>query len=189
LRICLKDILIVNEEKFIILDRDGVINYESPEYIKTADEWKPIPRSLEAIKKLSEKDYQIIIITNQSGINRKIINYSDFVKINLKMLKEIEDTGGSIASIIYSPHTPDEKNIFRKPETGMFEEISRRLKFSLKDCYSIGDSPRDIEASILSGCKAIGVRTGNGSMIENDNKYKISIYDDLYDAVTAIIDK
>jgi D-glycero-D-manno-heptose 1,7-bisphosphate phosphatase len=179
----------MNEEKFIILDRDGVINYESPEYIKTVDEWKPIPRSLEAIKKLNEKSYQIIIVTNQSGINRKIINYSDFIKINLKMLKAIEDMGGSIASIIYSPHTPNEKNIFRKPKTGMFEEISRRLKFSLKNCYSIGDSPRDIEASVLSKCKPIGVRTGNGLMIENDNKYKIPIYNDLYDAVTEIINK
>ena len=179
----------MNEERYIILDRDGVINYESPEFIKTADEWQPIPRSLEAIKKLSEKDYQIIIITNQSGINRKIINYSDFIKINLKMLKEIENVGGSIISIIYSPHTPDEKNIFRKPKAGMFEEIARRLKFSLKNCYSIGDSPRDIKASIVSNCKPIGVRTGNGLTIENDNKYKIPIYDDLYDAVTAIIDK
>ena len=179
----------MNEEKFIILDRDGVINYESSEFIKIADEWKPIPKSLEAIKKLSEKNYQIIIITNQSGINRKIIDYNDFIKINLKMLKEIENAGGSIASIIYSPHTPDEKNIFRKPEAGMFEEIARRLKFSLKNCYSIGDSPRDIEASILSGCKPIGVRTGNGLTIENDNRYKIPIYDDLYNAVTSIIDK
>ena len=179
----------MNEGKYIILDRDGVINYESPEFIKIADEWKPIPGSLDAIKKLNEKNYQIIVITNQSGINRKIINYSDFIKINLKMLKEVESIGGFITSIIYSPHTPDEKNIFRKPETGMFEEIARRLKFSLKNCYSIGDSPRDIEASILSGCQPIGVRTGNGLTIENDNRYKIPIYDDLYNAVTSIIDK
>ena len=179
----------MSEDKFIILDRDGVINYESREFIKTDNEWKPIPRSLEAIKKLNEKDYQIIIITNQSGINRNIINYNDFVKINLKMLEQIEKIGGSIASIVYSPYTPNEKNEFRKPKTGMFEEIARRLKFSLKNCYSIGDSPRDIEASILSGCKAIGVRTGNGLTIEEDNKYNIPIYDNLYNAVTAIIDK
>ena len=176
-------------QKHIILDRDGVINFDSLDYIKTPDEWVPIPRSIEAIKKLCDEGYQIIIITNQSGIDRGIIQYNDFIDINTKMINEIDKVGGAISAILYCPTLPSVKNKYRKPGSGMFEEISERLNFSLKSCFSIGDSPRDIIASINAECKPLGVRTGNGSKISDDINLNIPMFDDLYEAVEFILKK
>jgi len=179
----------VNTQKHIILDRDGVINFDSLDYIKTPDEWVPIPRSIEAIKKLCDEGYQIIIITNQSGIDRGIIQYNDFIDINTKMINEIDKAGGAISAILYCPTLPSVKNKYRKPGSGMFEEISERLNFSLKSCFSIGDSPRDIIASINAGCKPLGVRTGNGSKISDDSSLNIPMFNDLYEAVEFVLKK
>ena len=179
----------MNTQKHIILDRDGVINFDSLDYIKTPDEWVPIPRSIEAIKKLCDEGYQIIIITNQSGIDRGIIQYNDFIDINTKMINEIDKAGGSISAILYCPTLPSVKNKYRKPGSGMFEEISERLNFSLKSCFSIGDSPRDIVASISAKCKPLGVRTGNGNKISDDINLNIPMFDDLYEAVEFILKK
>ncbi len=177
----------MNNHKYIILDRDGVINIDSSNYIKSSDEWNAIPKSLEAIKKLTEHEYQIIIISNQSGLGRGIISYSDFIQINLKMLRQINRIGGSILAVLYCPNVPTDESINRKPGTGMFIDIARRLNISLKECYSIGDSPRDIEASLLSKCKPLGLRTGNGRDIENNFKYDIPMFNDLNDAVDYVI--
>ena len=165
----------MKNSKYIILDRDGVINIDSLNYIKSADEWNAIPKSLEAIKKLTKHEYQIIIISNQSGLSRGIISYSDFIQINLKMLSQISRAGGSILSILYCPSLPTDKCLNRKPGPGMFNEIAKRLNIRLEDCYSIGDSPRDIDASLLSKCKPLGLRTGNGRLIENDSNYNLSL--------------
>ena len=174
-------------QKHIIIDRDGVINYDSDDYIKTPDEWIPIDGSIEAIKLLTDSGFNIYIITNQSGINRGIIKYSDFVEINKKMMKIISSNGGEIAAMTYCPSRPDEHDPCRKPETGMFMDISERFNFKLEGCYSIGDSPRDIEASIKSGCQAIAVRTGNGNLIEKNNIHNVKIFDNLLAAVKHII--
>ena len=179
----------MKKQKHIILDRDGVINFDSLDHIKTPDEWIPIPRSIEAIKKLCDEGYQIIIITNQSGIDREIIKYSDFININKKMINEINQAGGMISAILYCPTLPSIKNKYRKPGSGMFEEISERLNFSLKSCFSIGDSPRDIIASISAKCKPLGVRTGNGNKISDDINLNIPMFDDLYEAVEFILKK
>ena len=177
----------MNNQKYIILDRDGVINIDSPNYIKSADEWNAIPKSLEAIKKLTENEYQVIIISNQSGLGRGIISYNDFIQINLKMLKQINRIGGSVLAILYCPSLPTDNSVNRKPGIGMFSEITERLNISLKECYSIGDSPRDIEASLSSKCKPLGLRTGNGKDIENNFKYDIPMFNDLSDAVDYVI--
>lgn len=174
-------------EKYIILDRDGVINHDSKSYIKTADEWKPIDRSLEAIAKLTENNFNIIIITNQSGIERGLITPSEFIKINLKMISEIYNSGGQITSILYCPSSPPSQSVFRKPNSGMFDEIASRLDLQLTSCYSIGDSPRDIEASIKAKCMTLAVRTGNGNEIEKNNFYNVPIFDDLFEATNFII--
>ncbi len=179
----------MRSQKFIILDRDGVINYDSVDYIKNPDEWKPIPGSIKAIKILTENDFNIIIITNQSGINRGLISYQAFTRINMHMLDFITKAGGSIHSILYCPHTPDEPSTTRKPLPGMFVEASLRFNFDLKKTYAVGDSPRDIEAAKLAQCIPIAVRTGNGKKIEENNKYKIKIFDDLKCAVDFIVAK
>ena len=177
----------MNNQKYIILDRDGVINIDSPDYIKSADEWNPISKSLDAIKKLTENEYQIIIISNQSGLGRGIISYNDFIEINLKMLNQISRVGGSILAVLYCPSLPTEECLNRKPGTGMFNEIADRLNISLDECFSIGDSQRDIDASLSSKCKPLGLRTGNGKNIENNFKYNIPMFDDLNDAVDYVI--
>ena len=177
----------MNNQKYIILDRDGVINIDSPNYIKSADEWNLIPKSLDAIKKLTEHEYQIIIISNQSGLGRGIISYNDFIEINLKMLSQISKVGGSVLAILYCPSLPTDECLNRKPGTGMFSEIAERLNISLEKCFSIGDSPRDIAASLSSKCKPLGLRTGNGKNIENNSKYNIPMFNDLNDAVNYVI--
>ena len=177
----------MNNQKYIILDRDGVINIDSSSYIKSADEWNSIPESLNAIKKLTEHEYQIIIISNQSGLGRGIISYNNFIEINLKMLSQISRIGGSILAVLYCPSLPTSECMNRKPETGMFSEIAGRLNISLDKCFSIGDSPRDVDASLASNCKPLGLRTGNGKNIENNSKYNIPMFNDLNDAVDYVI--
>ena len=103
------------------------------------------------------------------------------------MINLIEKAGGSIVAILYCPSLPTSTNLNRKPNAGMFLDIAHRMNINLSKCYSIGDSPRDIEASSSVNCKVIGVRTGNGKKIENNNKYNVPIFDDLYDAVNFII--
>ena len=179
----------MNNQKYIILDRDGVINIDSSSYIKSADEWNSIPESLNAIKKLTEHEYQIIIISNQSGLGRGIISYNDFIEINLKMLSQISKVGGSVLAILYCPSLPTDECLNRKPGTGMFSEIAERLNISLEKCFSIGDSPRDIDASLSSKCKPLGLRTGNGKNIENNSKYNIPMFNDLNDAVNYVIEQ
>ena len=174
--------------KYIILDRDGVINKDSDDYIKTADEWEAIPRSIDAIKKLSDNNFQIIIITNQSGIDRGIISPLDFMQINSKLLCAVERAGASIAAILYCPSLPTSANPNRKPSPGMFLDIAERMNIKLSNCYAIGDSPRDIEASVKAKCMPLAVRTGNGHKIVNDNKFKVPIFDDLYDAVDFVLE-
>ncbi len=178
----------MSRQKYIILDRDGVINKDSTEYIKSPDEWIPIPRSLEAIKLLTENNFHITVISNQSGINRGIIPYKDFININNKMHQEVMNSGGRIDMFYYCPDTPTVKSEFRKPNPGMFLDFANRLEISLEDCYSIGDSPRDIIASQKAGCKAIAVRTGNGKKIEEDEDLLVPIFNDLFDAVKYVLE-
>jgi len=177
----------VSTNKYIILDRDGVINKDSPNHIKSADEWIPIPGSLEAIKLLTENNYHVAVISNQSGINRDIIPYASFVQIINKMNKKINDSGGRIDLFYYCPDIPTSKSKDRKPNPGMFLDLSRRLGISLDECYSIGDSPRDIVASQKAGCIPIAVRTGNGKKIEEDEDLVVPIFDNLLQAVKYIL--
>ena len=179
----------MTKQKYIILDRDGVINIDSSTFVKDQNEFIPIPRSLDAIRILSDNNFNIIVISNQSGIDRGLISPSNFIHINIKMINLIEKSGGTIQAVLYCPEGPMSNDINRKPNPGMFLDIAERLNITLASCFSIGDSPRDIEASISAKCKPIGVRTGNGKKIENNNKFKVPIFDDLYDAVSYVISK
>ena len=116
-----------------------------------------------------------------------IKSYNDFIEINLKMLNQISRAGGSILAVLYCPSLPTDGCLNRKPETGMFSEIAGRLNISLDGCFSIGDSPRDIDASLSYKCRPLGLRTGNGKNIENNSKYNIPMFNDLNDAVDYVI--
>ena len=177
----------MNQSKFIILDRDGVINHESSAYVKTPDEWVPIDRSMEAISLLTKNSYKIILISNQAGISRGIIRYNEMLNIHKKLLKTCNKFGGNIFSTYYCYDHPDDNSSFSKPEPGMYLEISERLNIDLSGVFAIGDSIRDIKAALASGCKPLGVKTGNGSEL-SDEMPDLEIFDDLFNAAQFVIE-
>ena len=148
--------------KLIILDRDGVINYDSDDYIKTVDEWIPLPGSMEAIGKLTKAGYTIAVATNQSGIARGYFSEETLNKMHDKMIKLAAEHGGKFAHIAYCPHGPDDNCDCRKPLPGLIHQIEAALNFSAKDCYMVGDSYRDLEAGMAADMKPVLVLTGKG---------------------------
>ena len=150
-------------KKIIILDRDGVINFDSPDYIKSPDEWHPIPGSLDAIATLNRAGFQVIIATNQSGVARGYYNLLMLDEIHEKLMAELAAVGGYIEEIFFCPHHPDEHCACRKPKTGLFQQIQKKYEVDLRDVFFIGDSFSDVEASRAVGCKFIMVLTGNGA--------------------------
>ena len=176
----------MQSDKYIILDRDGVINYDSPSYVKTAEEWDPIPNSLEAISLLSKNDYKIIVISNQAGISKGIIEYTDHLKIHSKFISSCRKYSGNITATYYCYEHPNKNSYFRKPNPGMYLEVSERLNIDLSNVFAIGDSPRDMSAALSAGCKPLGVLTGNGGKI-NTEMPNIDTFNNLYEAVQFVI--
>lgn len=149
--------------KLIILDRDGVINEDSDAFIKSPDEWIPIPGSLEAMARLSHAGYRIVVATNQSGIVRGLFDLETLNLIHKKMHQMAQGTGGLIDAVFFCPDV-DEANPYRKPNPGMLLEISRRLKCSLQGVPVVGDSVRDIRAARAANAQPFLVRTGKGAV-------------------------
>jgi D-glycero-D-manno-heptose 1,7-bisphosphate phosphatase len=148
--------------KLVILDRDGVINYDSPHFIKCPDEWKPIPGSLEAIALLNQSGYRVALATNQSGISRGLFDMATLNAIHDKMHRTLGQLGGRIDALFYCPHGAEDNCGCRKPKSGMIEEIGRRFAIDLNGVFSVGDSLRDLQASAPLGAQCILVRTGKG---------------------------
>ena len=172
-----------------ILDRDGVINYDSADFIKSADEWIPIPGSLEAISRLSQNGYRIVIISNQSGIARRKLNIDDLNEIHQKMMTNLAQFGGSVEAIFFCPHGPRQGCDCRKPKPGMLFDIANRLHISLKDVYFVGDSQRDIDAAQAAGAKPVLVRTGNGAVLDDSGNIPtdVPVYSDLAEFVDTLL--
>jgi len=148
--------------KLIILDRDGVINKDSDLYIKSPDEWIPIPGSPEAIAQLNQSGYRVVVCTNQSGIGRGLFGMDTLNAIHEKMLKTVAQAGGTIDAIFYCPHTNADQCACRKPKPGMLEEIAERCNADLSGVPVVGDSLRDLEAALAVGARPILVLTGKG---------------------------
>lgn len=148
--------------KLIILDRDGVINYDSDQFIKSPDEWKPLPGSLEAIARLSQAGYRVVVATNQSGVARGLFDMPTLNAIHEKMHKATAQAGGRIDAVFFCPHAADAECQCRKPRSGMIEEIAERYNMDLQGVYSVGDSLRDLEASARLGAQPVLVLTGKG---------------------------
>ncbi|MEP5566543.1 MAG: D-glycero-beta-D-manno-heptose 1,7-bisphosphate 7-phosphatase [Halioglobus sp.] len=146
----------------LILDRDGVINQDSDDYIRCLDEWKPIAGSIEAIAGLSKAGYRVAIATNQSGLSRGYFGLDDLETIHDQLCKLVEEQGGSIAGIFYCPHLPDEGCECRKPATGLLRAIETELGESVAGSYFIGDSLKDLQAGQAMGCTPMLVLTGKG---------------------------
>lgn len=157
--------------KIIILDRDGVINYDREDFIKTPDEWLPIPGSIEAIAKLNHLGYTIVVCTNQSGIGRKLFTLDTLTQIHKKMQTLVESHGGKIDSIFYCPHLPTDNCNCRKPKTQMIQDICAKYNLpNADDIMMVGDSLRDLLTINNAGGIPVLVKTGNGIKTINDGK-------------------
>ena len=147
------------------LDRDGVINIDSALYIKSPAEWKALPGSLEAIARLNQAGYKVVVATNQSGIGRGLFDMDTLNAMHEKMHKGLAAVGGRVDAIFYCPHTADEGCSCRKPKPGMFERIAKLYNQDLTGVPAIGDSLRDLQAASALGCAPILVRTGKGAAL------------------------
>ena len=175
--------------KLIILDRDGVINYDRDEYIRNPDEWKPIPGSLEAIARLNQDGYHVIVATNQSGIGRGLFDMSALNAINDKMHKSLAQVGGRIDAVFYCPHKMTDECSCRKPKPGLLEDIASRFNVDLAGVPCVGDSLRDLQAAAQVGAQPILVLTGKGKLTARDPELpgNTRTYADLDEAVNSII--
>lgn len=152
--------------KIIVLDRDGVINHDSDDYIKSAEEFEPVDGSIDAIAKLSCAGYRIAIATNQSGLARNYFDEEKLSEIHHLLCSMVEEAGGLIDGIFYCPHLPDDNCDCRKPKTGLLEQIEKEFSCEVRGYHFIGDSLKDIEAATAHGCLPVLVRTGKGTKTE-----------------------
>lgn len=148
--------------KLIILDRDGVINENRDDYVKSADECIPIKGSLEAIARLHQAGYSVVVATNQSGLARGLFDLDDLEAMHNKLTQGVEDLGGEISAIFYCPHLPEDNCKCRKPGTGLLDAIEAEFNMSVAGLHFVGDSLCDLEASLAKHCIPTLVTTGNG---------------------------
>jgi D-glycero-D-manno-heptose 1,7-bisphosphate phosphatase len=177
------------QAKLIILDRDGVINHDSEQYIKSPDEWRPIAGSLEAIARLNHAGFRVVVATNQSGLGRGLYDTATMIAINERMHKALAQAGGRIDAVFFCPHTAESDCDCRKPKAGMLTEIGRRFGVDLTGVPSIGDSLRDLQAAEAVGAQPILVLTGKGERTLREGKFPKNtiIFPDLAFAVTALL--
>ncbi|PKO51310.1 MAG: D-glycero-beta-D-manno-heptose-1,7-bisphosphate 7-phosphatase [Betaproteobacteria bacterium HGW-Betaproteobacteria-21] len=154
--------------KLIILDRDGVINFDSEQFIKSPDEWKAIPGSLEAIARLNQWGWRVVVASNQSGIGRGLFGMDTLNAINDKMVKGLSQVGGRLDAIFFCPHSADSTCNCRKPKPGMFVQIGERFNVDLTGTPVVGDSLRDLQAGVAVGCKPYLVLTGKGTKTQQE---------------------
>ena len=174
--------------KLIILDRDGVINHDSDLFVKTPKEWTPIPGSLEAIAKLNQWGWRVVVATNQSGIGRGILSLDTLNAIHDKMVKSLAQAGGRIDAIFFCPHAAEDHCDCRKPKPGMLREIAKRFNTDLTGIPLVGDSLRDIQAGLAVGCTPYLVRTGKGEKTQHhpDLPANTPIFNNLAEVVNAL---
>jgi len=177
--------------KLIILDRDGVVNYDSDQFIKSPDEWKPIPGSLDAIARLNQAGFKVVLATNQSGVGRGLFDMSMLNTIHDKMNKVLAQAGARIDALFFCPHAADSDCGCRKPKPGMFQEIGVRFNVSLAGVPCIGDSLRDLQAAAEVGGQPILVLTGKGRLTQERGSLPENtlVFEDLGEAVRYIIQK
>ena len=175
--------------KLVILDRDGVINYDSEQYIKSPAEWRPIPGSIEAIARLHQGGWRIAVATNQSGIGRGLFDMGTLNAINDKMMEMVFRQGGRIDALFFCPHTAAEACGCRKPRTGMFEEIAARFHTELKGVPVVGDSLKDLQAADSVGAQPVLVLTGKGQRTRDEGNLprKTLVFDSLADAARHLV--
>jgi D-glycero-D-manno-heptose 1,7-bisphosphate phosphatase len=155
------------QTKLVILDRDGTINQDSDDYVKSADEWVPLPGALEAIARLNHAGWRVVVASNQSGLGRGLFDVAALNAMHTKMHKLLAATGGRIDAVFYCPHSPEETCTCRKPLPGLYEQISERYGMDLKGVHTVGDSLRDLQAGAAVGCVTHLVYTGKGEKLKD----------------------
>ena len=175
--------------KLAILDRDGVINHDSDQFIKSPGEWRPIPGSIEAIARLNQHGYRVAVASNQSGIGRGLFDMATLNAINDKMMELVFRQGGRIEAVFFCPHTAAEGCNCRKPRTGMLEEIAARFHTDLKGVPCVGDGLRDLQAAEAVGAQPILVLTGKGlrTQAEGGLPRRTLVFADLAEAARHIV--
>lgn len=173
----------------IILDRDGVINYDSDDYIKSPEEWVPIPGSLEAIARLHQARYRIVVITNQSGVGRGVLDMETLGRIHARMLDAVREAGGEIDGVFLCPHRPEDHCDCRKPSPGLFVKVSEQLKVDLNGIYAVGDCERDIIAARRVMALPVLVRTGKGEQTLRQSRELagVAVFEDLAAFTSALL--
>lgn len=173
----------------IILDRDGVINHDSEDFIKSPAEWEPIDGSLEAIARLNYGGFRVIVITNQSGIARGLLDVENLNRIHSKMRRMLSQVGGKIEAIFFCPHSAEDACQCRKPLPGAYHELAHRLRINIDTIPAVGDALRDVEAAQAAGANAILVRTGKGKDTERAGiPEDVQVYDDLAAVADALLE-
>lgn len=177
--------------KLVILDRDGVINFDSDKFIKSPDEWKPIPGSLEAIARLNKNGFRVVVASNQSGVGRGLFDMAALNAIHTRMHKALAQFGGHIDAVFYCPHAADSQCECRKPRPGLLKQIADRFHVDLTGVPTIGDSLRDLEAAAAVGALPILVETGKGkkTLAAGGLPAATEIFPNLATAADAIIER
>ena len=175
--------------KLVILDRDGVINRDSDDYIKSPSEWEPLPGSLAAIAALNQAGFTVVVASNQSGVGRGLFSIAELDAIHAKMRHAIEAAGGRLDGIYYCPHRPEDNCDCRKPRPGLLKQIASDLGIDLAGVPVIGDSARDLEAARAVEARPMLVRTGNGerTLRSDPRAGTVPVYADLAAAAEALI--
>lgn len=178
----------MGRRKLIVLDRDGVINADSDDYIKSADEWQALPGSLEAIARLGRGGYEVVIATNQSGIGRGLLSAATLESIHARMHQEVETAGGRIAKVYVCPHHPDDGCGCRKPKPGLLEQIAADFETRLDGVPFVGDKVSDVEAAVAAGARPIFVQTSNRKAdLQRLQQLGAEVHRDLASAVDALL--
>lgn len=173
---------------WIILDRDGVINEDSDFYIKSPEEWRPIPGSLEAIAQLVRGGFSIAVLTNQAGVARGLFDMKTLESINARMLAAVEQAGGRIDVLYFCPHGPNDDCGCRKPRPGLFERFAREQGVDLTNVPAIGDSYRDLQAAWATGARPLLVRTGKGlRTLEAHPDPGCPVFENLHEAAQFLL--
>lgn len=173
----------------VILDRDGVINEDSDAYIKSVDEWRPVPGSIEAIALLSRSGFRVVVASNQSGLGRGLFDQETLDEMHAHMHRLVHEAGGEIEGVFYCPHHPDEQCDCRKPKPGLLEQIEAELQTTVVGAHFVGDTKKDLQVAIAKGALPLLVRTGKGerTLAAGDGELASRVFDNLYGAAQYLV--